>query len=359
MPEDRQFRVAVVGLRVGVNMLDALASHPRAKVVSICDTDEPRLRELADQYGIGRIYLDYGQMLESEQLDGVCIATPNRLHVPMARLALERGLHVMCEKPLALSTQDARDLLLLARRKGVTHAVNFSNWTNPAVRYVKDLIDAGELGRIYQAHLAYLQDWLADATAPYSWRNSKADSGTGALGDLGSHVIDLGRLFAGEIGSVSATLAVIIAERHSPDGSLRRVDADDLVDMQIRFRSGTLASLRVSRVARGFGDYRRIELYGERSALILEIDSNVIRVTRADEANLMTGRDFRLVFARDARRGEGRWTGNTIAWADAALEGRPFSPNFEDGLRCQQVIDAAVRSDAERRWIDLPADEQS
>jgi predicted dehydrogenase len=359
MPEERRLRVAVVGLNMGAEMLAALAAHPRAQVVAICDTDKPRLDTLAKKYGVARTYRDYQQMLDHETFDGICISTPNRLHAPMARVAMERGLHVMCEKPLAMDTEEAQDLLRLARRKGITHAVNFSNRPNPAVRFVKELIDAGTLGHVNQAHIAYLQDWLSDASTPYSWRNSLADGGPGALGDIASHVLDLGRLFLGEIAAVSAQLAIITAERAAPDGSLRRVDADDLVDMHVRFRSGTLASVRASRVARGYGDYRRVELYGERASLILELNVSVIRVLRADEATRFTDRDFRTVFAYDARNGGSIWTENTVEWVDAALEGRQMSPSFEDGMRCQQVIDAAVKSDAERRWIDLPAGEPS
>jgi predicted dehydrogenase len=127
MPELQPLRVAVVGLHMGAAMLDALTSYSRACVVAICDRDESRLRAMAEQYGIHRTFLDFEQMLDGVELDGVCISTPNRLHVPMVRLALERGLHVMCEKPLALDTEEAQGLLHLARQKGVTHGVNFSN----------------------------------------------------------------------------------------------------------------------------------------------------------------------------------------------------------------------------------------
>lgn len=325
-----RLRVAVVGLRMGAAMLDALAAHPRAEVVALCDPAEERVRPLAERHGIDRLYGDYGEMLAAEDLDGVCISTPNRLHTPMVRAALERRLHVMCEKPLTLDTGEARQLVAEARAIGVTNATNFSNRPNPAVNYMKAQIDAGVLGRIYEVHLAYLQDWLSDPAAPHTWRNSLAESGSGALGDIGSHVLDLGRLFAGEVASVSAHLGVVTPERLDAEGVARTVDADDLAYLQLRFAGGA---------------------HGALASLVLEIDTGVSRVLRADEPTAWRGDGFREVFATDTRQPS--WGGNVLEWVDAALERREMSPSFEDGLRCQEILDAAIRSHAERRWIDL------
>jgi predicted dehydrogenase len=344
-------RVAVVGLRMGAAMLEALIRHPRAEVVAICDPVEERTEALAQKYGIDGTYLDFESLMEAETLDGICISTPNRLHAPMVRTAIERGLHVMCEKPLTLDTGEARELLALARAAGITHGTNFSNRPNPAVHFMKEQIAQGVLGRVYEAHLAYLQDWLADTGAPYTWRNSRAESGSGALGDIGSHVLDLGRLFLGEITAVSAHLGIVTPERVRPDGTVDVVDADDLAYMQFRFASGTQGLLRVSRVARGRCDIRRVELYGEKASLVLEIDKGISRVLRADEATAWRGDGFRTVFAHDANRST--WGGNVTAWVDAALEGREMAPSFEDGLRVQQICDAALRSDDEQRWVNV------
>lgn len=346
-----RLRVGIAGLRMGAAMLEALARHPRAEVVALCDPVEARVRTLADKYTVPAIYADYGEMLAAEDLDGVCISTPNRLHTPMVQEAIERGLHVMCEKPLTLRTSEARMLLDQARAAGITHGINFSNRPNPAVRYMKELLDADVCGRIYEVHLAYLQDWLADPEAEYSWRNSRAESGSGALGDIGSHVLDLSRLFLGEITSVSAHLGIVTPERAHPDGTVGVVDADDLAYMHMRYANGAYGLLRVSRVTRGRCDIRRVEVFGERASLVLEIDYGISRVLRADERTQWHGDGFREVFAHDARIST--WGGDTQAWVDAALEGREMAPNFEDGLRSQEILDAAIRSDAERRWVDL------
>jgi predicted dehydrogenase len=336
---------------MGAAMLDALARHPRAQVCALCDQVEERVSTLADTYKVPAIYGDYAEMLASEELDGVCISTPNRLHTPMVQAALDRGMHVLCEKPLTLDTAEARSLLEQARAAGITHGINFSNRPSPAVKYMTEQLAAGVCGRIYEAHLTYLQDWLSDPEAEYTWRNSRAESGSGALGDIGSHVLDLGRLFVGEVASVSAHLGIVTPERARPDGSTGTVDADDLAQMQLRFANGTYGLMRVSRVARGRCDIRRIELFGERASLVLEIDHGLCRVLRADERTQWRGDGFREVFAHDPRIST--WGGNTLEWVDASLEGREMSPNFEDGLRSQEVLDAAIRSHAERRWIDL------
>src|SRR5205823_3615389 len=162
---ERRFRVAVAGLRVGREHVVALAKHPAVKIRAVCDAVEERAREMAAAFRVPAIYADYEAMLAQEELDGVCIATPNHLHAPMIRAAMRRGLHVMCEKPLALDADEARDLLAQARAAGLTHATNFSNRPNPAVHYVQEQLAAGVLGRIYEVHLTYLQDWLSEPAA--------------------------------------------------------------------------------------------------------------------------------------------------------------------------------------------------
>ncbi|MGH2344726.1 MAG: Gfo/Idh/MocA family protein, partial [Chloroflexota bacterium] len=246
MAQDRtdKLRVAVAGVRIGEGHLQALATHPRAEIVAICDVNEVLLETMAGRFAVPRSYTGFEDMLEAEQLDGICIATPNRLHTPMVRAALTRGLHVLCEKPLTLDTAEAESLLGEARASGLTHAINFSNRPNPAVAYVKEKIDDGALGRIYEIHLAYMQDWLSDPNAPYTWRNSRAESGSGALGDIASHVLDLGRLFMGEVSAVSAHLAIVNTERTLLNGDRAAVDADDLAYLHLQYASGTHGALR-------------------------------------------------------------------------------------------------------------------
>ena len=348
---ERRFRVAVAGLRVGQQHLVALARHPAAEIRAVCDAVEERAREMARAFSVPAIYADYEAMLAAEDLDGVCLATPNHLHAPMIRAALQRGLHVMCEKPLALDAAEARDLLEQARAAGLTHATNFSNRPNPAVHYVQEQLAADVLGRIYEVHLTYQQDWLSEPAAPYTWRNSRAESGSGALGDIASHMLDLGRLLVGEVAAVSAHLGVVTPERVRPDGTVGRVDADDLAYLHLRYANGVHGLVRVSRVARGRCDVRRVELYGERASLVLEMDKGVNRVLRADEPTMWRGDNFRVVFAFDPN--VRTWGGNVLAWVDAAQARREMRPSFEDGLRCQEILDAALRSHAEQRWIDV------
>jgi predicted dehydrogenase len=348
---EQRLRVAVAGLRIGREHLVALAKHPAAEIRAVCDPVEERAREMATAFGVPAIYGDYEAMLAKEDLDGVCIATPNRLHAAMIRAALRRGLHVMCEKPLALDAAEARDLLAEARATGLTHATNFSNRPNPAVHYVQEQLAADALGRIYEIHLTYLQDWLSEPAAPYTWRNSLAESGSGALGDIASHMLDLGRLFVGEVAAVSAHLGVVTPERVRPDGTVGRVDADDLAYLHLRYANGPHGLVRVSRVARGRCDLKRVELYGERASLVLEMDKGVDRVLRADEPTMWRGDNFRVVFAFDPN--VRTWGGNVMAWVDAALARREMRPSFEDGLRCQEILDAALRSHMEGCWIDV------
>ena len=349
--DGRRLRVGVVGLRMGRGHLQALSEHPRAEIRAVCDPVEERAQEMSQTFHAPGVYADYEAMLNAEELDGVCIATPNRLHAPMVREALRRGLHVMCEKPLTLDTGEARELLAQAREAGLTHATNFSNRPNPTVRYMKQQIEAGVLGRVYEVHLTYLQDWLSDPNAPYTWRNSAAEGGSGALGDIASHMLDLSRFFIGEVVAVQAHLAVVTPERRRDDGTIGRVDADDLAYLHLRYDNGVHGLARVSRVARGRCDIRRVELFGEQASLVLEMDKGVNRVRRADEPTAWHGDGFRDVFAADPALSN--WGGNVKEWVDASLDRREMHPGFDDGLRCQQILDAAVRSHHEGHWIDV------
>ena len=347
----RRLRVAIVGLGMGELMLDTVSASPRAFVSALCDAREAHARSLAERFRVPAVYTDYDEMLATEELDAVCICTPNRLHAPMVRAAIGRGLHVMCEKPLTLDSGEARALVAAARAAGITHGINFSNRSNPAVQYIRTQLEAGVCGRIREVHLTYLQDWLSDPDAGYSWRNSRAESGSGVLGDLGSHVLDLSRIFVGEVAAVSAQLAVVTPERPRADGTTGVVDADDLAHVHLRYVTGAYGLLRVSRIARGRCDVRRVELFGDRASLVLEVDAGVNRVLRADAMTGWRADGFREVYAYDPAIST--WGGNTAAWIDAVLDRRPMSPDFEDGLRCQEILDAAVCSDKERRWIDL------
>jgi predicted dehydrogenase len=344
-------RVAVAGLRIGEWHARAVAEHPRAVLQAVCDANLERAQAVGAKHGAKSVYTDFTAMLDSEDLDGLCVVTPNALHVPMVRAALDRKLHVMCDKPLTLDTREARSLLAMARENHVTHGINFSNRPNPTVRFVQDQIERGLLGRVYEAHLTYLQDWLSDAEAPYTWRNSKAESGSGALGDIGSHVLDLGRLFVGEVQSVSAQVGTVVHERIGTDGALKTVDVDDLAYLHLQFDSGTRGLVRVSRVARGRCDIRRVELFGERASLVLEIDQGVNRVLRADEMTAWRGDGFREVFAHDPRAWF--WGGNISTWIDSALKGEEMTPSFEDGLRCQEILDAALLSADEHCRVNV------
>lgn len=332
-------------------MLNAVSTSPRASVAALCDARDTHARSLAGRYDVHAVYSDYDEMLATEELDAVCICTPNRLHAPMVRAAVARGLHVMCEKPLTLDAAEAHSLVVAARGAGITHGINFSNRSNPAVQYIQTQLETGVCGRIREVHLTYLQDWLSDSNAEYTWRNSRTESGSGVLGDLGSHMLDLSRVFIGEVSAVSAQLAVVTPERPRGDGEMGIVDADDLAHVHLRYANGAYGLLRVSRIARGRCDYRRVELYGDRASLVLEVDTGVTRVLRADSMTGWRGDGFREVYACDPA--VPTWGGNTVAWIDAICDGRPMSPDFEDGLRCQEILDAAIRSDDERRWIDL------
>ena len=240
-------RVGVIGTSWYADLahLPRMKSHPRAQLAAICGRNRQRADEMATKYDIPAVYTDYRAMIEAGGLDAVVVSTPDDLHYPMTMSALDVGLHVLCEKPLALTLAQAQEMYERAEAAGLKHMVCFTyRWWPPAFRYLKQLIEEGYLGRLYQARFTYLGGYARRPYYQWKWDRQR---GLGSLGDLGSHMIDLARWYGGEIARVSACLGTFV-ERPGPE-SAPLDPANDACTMTVQFQSGAMATIECGAVA--------------------------------------------------------------------------------------------------------------
>ncbi|MFL5337662.1 MAG: Gfo/Idh/MocA family protein, partial [Geminicoccaceae bacterium] len=247
--------------------------RPRLQVVA--DINAVAAERACARFGFARATGDWRELVADPAVGLVSITSPNLLHKEMALAAIAAGKHVYCEKPLALTAIDARELAQAAEAKGVRTLVGYNYLCSPAVRHIRHLLEAGELGALTYLRASFEEDYMADPAVPFSWRCERAKAGSGALGDLGSHAISLARYLAGPIVEVIADAAVVVPERAvAPPGGdlqfarveapseLRTVENEDIAHGLFRFASGLLGSLTASRTAWGRKNGPDLELYG-------------------------------------------------------------------------------------------------
>jgi predicted dehydrogenase len=346
------------------------AFYPRTSPVRqqvIVGRDERAVTEAADQYGWVEAATDWRSVLERDDIDIVDVCTPGHLHCEVAIAALEAGKHVLVEKPLANSVAESAAMVAVAEEaagRGVVSMVGFNYRRVPALALARQLIAEGRIGAVRQVRATYLQDWLADAGAPMTWRLRKETAGSGALGDLGSHVVDQVQWLLGErVTSAAGRLHTFVAERVGDEGP-EPVTVDDAAWATLETHSGAIASVEVSRMATGRKNGLTIEVYGTDGALSFDLE-------RLNELLLLTGSDdptagFRRVLVTEESHPylTAWWPpGHILGWdhtftsqaADflaAISTGDAPSPSFADGLAVQQVL-AAVEESAARAGARL------
>jgi predicted dehydrogenase len=351
-------RVGIVGTSWWVEWMLApsIGSHPQAEIASICGREQQRASEVASRFGIAQVYADYQEMIEAGNLDALVVATPDDLHYPVTMAALDAGLHVLCEKPLALNASLARALYEKAEAAGVRHMVNFTWRWLPEFQHLHHLIQDGYLGRPFHSHWQFQGGW--GRIPAYGWRYDRQRS-NGMVGDLGSHMIDRARWCLGDVSRVSAHLATFI-EREGPDGQPLR-GTNDAASLVLEFESGARGTIYVSSVAyvgdRSFEE--RVTLHGDEGTL--EAGYAVggssagawLQGARGDEpeprpiplpASLLEGIDRARPFDEQL---SALFTSHPVSgrlFIDSILEERPVSPTFYDGWKVQQVVDAALDS---------------
>ena len=342
------------------------------RLVAVCGRDQAALTAMAARYGYEKAYTDWRDMLADDAVQLVDNGGPNDTHAEPSILAAEAGKHVFCEKPLARTAEEAKAMLDAVTKAGVKHGVAFNYRFVPAIRQAKLLIDSGALGRIYHFRAMYLQEWiLPHYNTPHLWRMDKKRAGTGAIGDLAAHIVDLGRYLVGEMKSVSGLTRTFIEERPLPDGSgMAKVDVDDAFVATVEFANGAIGSLEGTRLAAGRKNYEVLEINGEKGSLRFNLERlNELEVYWVDDEP-QTTQGFRNVMVTE---GVHPWLshwwppGHIIGWEhtfihelthflDSIVNDKPVAPvgaTFEDGYRAALVCDGILKSAATRRQIDL------
>jgi predicted dehydrogenase len=340
--------------------------EPRMKV--ICGRTRGNVEAAARQYGWEEASTDWRAVVTRPDIDLVDISTPGDLHAEIAIAAARAGKAVFCEKPLANSIDEARAMVAAVDEAGVVHMLCHNYRRIPAVMLAKSLIDAGRIGTIRHFRGTYLQDWIADPEFPLVWRLDKAQAGSGALGDLGAHVVDLARYLVGEIRDVCGHLETFINERPLPGHPAARgvVTVDDASLALARFENGAIGTIEATRVAPGRKNWNRFEINGSTGTIAFDLERmNELEVYL--EGDDVAVRGFHRVLATEPEHPfvKSWWPpGHIIGYEhtfvhtvfdllEAIADERVPSPNFHDGLRNQLVLSAIEASSTSRRWVTV------
>jgi len=341
---------------------------PRLKV--LCGRDAKAVKGAAAKLGWEETATDWREVVSRPDIDIVDVSTPGDSHAEIAIAAAQAGKVVLCEKPLANTVKDAKAMLAAVKKAGVLNMVCHNYRRAPAVQLAKQLIARGDLGKIYHYRGTYLQDWILDPQLPLLWRFQKEKAGSGALGDIASHSIDLARFLVGEITEVAGALETFIKTRPlvANPGKKGRVTVDDAALAVVRFANGALGTIEGTRVAPGRKNYNRFEINGSKGSVAFDLE-------RMNELELFTTADdgavqgFRKIIVTEPAHHayiKGWWPpGHIIGYEHTfthtvydlleAMAGKKKSvkPDFEDGVRNQQVLQAIEKAAANRRWAKV------
>ena len=345
--------VGIIGLGFGRAHIPAFQSQG-CEVVAVCQRDQKVAREIATRYGVSGVFERWQDMLEQTRPDIVVIASPPAIHRDIAVAALEAGAHVLCEKPLAMTAEEGREMIAAAQRTKRTAMTSF-NWRYiAAMQRLHTMAEAGFLGRVFHINVRWMGARGADEEAPITWRMDRAQAGHGAMGDMGVHVIDLIRWSFGEFKQLTAQAGIAYPGRTVP-GTSKIVDSEDFCTVTAELVSGAHLNLFTSRAARGTAE-QTLEVYGAAGALQYRLDREKPRWWWGELRAAAKGSGFAPVklsagLPRSAGEGDAlEVTGKTTIGPlvkrvlAAARKGESPSPSFEDGMRAQAVLDAVLES---------------
>lgn len=341
------------------------------RLVAIAGRTEEATAEAARRYGYEQYYTDWRKMLDNDAVQVFDNGGPNDAHAEPCIAAAGAGKHIICEKPLARSAAEAKSMLDAVNKAGVKHMVSFNYRFVPAIVQARKLIESGALGRIFHFRAVYLQEWIIDPNFPKVWRLDKKVAGSGALGDLGAHIIDLARFLVGEPRRVMGMTKTFVEERPLPDGSGKgKVDVDDAFISLFEFENGALGTLEASRFCQGHKNYEVLEINGENGSIKFNLERlNELEVFYPNEEPKET-RGFHTVLVSESYHPYwGNWWphGHMIGWEhsfihefhhffDAIVNNKnvaPYGATFEDGYRNAVICDAVVESARTRCAVDI------
>lgn len=383
----QKIKTGIIGTGfIGPTHIEAVRRLGYAEVVALADIDDATAQAKAQQFSIGKAYGDYRQLINDPEIDVVHICSPNSFHYQMAKEALLAGKHVLCEKPLTMTSQEAAELIALAKEKQLANAVHFNIRFYPVITQVREMIRAGELGTIFAINGSYQQDWLFKET-DYSWRLEPKFSGESrAVADIGSHWLDAVEFMTGcRVSGVCADFATFHKTRKKPLKAVETysgkiltpedyedvtIGTEDYASVLLHFTGGAHGSLTVNQVAAGRKNRIWFEVYGSKKAIAIDTESpNQIWIGNRDEANQILMKDASLMYPK---------AGEIISFPGGHNEGFPDTikqfagkfyrfiqnegyqngatpafPTFEAGKRELVLCENIVQSAQEERWVQI------
>jgi predicted dehydrogenase len=352
------------------------------RMAALAGRDAAKVKEAAERLGWASTETSWQAVVERDDVDLVDVCTPGDTHAEIAIAALAAGKHVLCEKPLANTVAEAEQMAAAAEtaaRDGVRAMVGFTYRRVPAIAFARRLVADGRLGELHHVRAQYLQDWIVDPDAPLSWRLDKQKAGSGALGDIGAHIVDLTQFVTGDaITSVTGRLETFVTERPLPaehaglSGTAGEgrgpVTVDDAAAFVATFTGGALGVFEATRFANGRKNAIRLEINGSRGSLAFDFeDMNVLHFFDGDDP-ATEGGFRRIVVTEPQHPYVGAWwpPGHGLGYehgfthqvvdlvGDLAADRQP-RPSFADGLQVQRVLAAVEESSGTGRWAEVPA----
>lgn len=354
-------------------------------MVALCGRNKAKVDAVRDRFGWAESAYDYDALLARDDIDVVDITSPNNDHVPMVLKAAAAGKHILCEKPLATNLADAKTALAAVKKAGVMHMIMHNYRRCPAISLAKEMIAGGELGEIYHWRGFYLQDWLMSPDVPMMWRVQKKIAGSGSLGDLMAHSIDLANWLVGDIDSVACTMKTFIKKRPmlaDVDGGLGgkaaagakmgTVDVDDGVITLARFKSGALGTFEATRFAAGRKNYNSFEINGSKGSIVFDLENmNQLKYYNCNDDPRELG--FRTIQATADVHPYMSFGNGPRFWPVAHIIGyehtfmnsifdfvqgiatkKSPTPNFEDAVKTQAVLEACDMANKADAWVKVP-----
>ena len=341
------------------------------RLVAIAGRNEQAVKTAAARYGYESYYTDWREMLKNDRIQLFDNGGPNDAHAEPCIIAAGLGKHILCEKPLARSTAEAAGMLEAVTKAGVKHMVGFNYRFVPAIRQARYLIEKGLLGEIYHFRAVYLQEWVADPNFSMIWRLDQKMAGSGALGDLGAHIIDLARFLVGEPRKVSAMTRTFIKQRPAAgEAGMVDVKVDDAFEAVVEFENGAIGTIESSRFCPGRKNHQAIEINAAKGSIVFNLERlNELEVYWKGETPRETQGFHNVIVTESFHPFWEHWwpQGHIIGWEhtfvheiahflDAIVNEKdvaPYGATFEDGYRNAVICDAILRSAASERHVTI------
>ena len=376
----KEIRVALIGHKfMGVAHSNAyrnvgMWTDIPVKVVMKClcaEDSMENLEKFAAKYGWESCETEWRKVVKRNDIDLISIAAPNYLHKEIAIEAARNGKHILCEKPLANNLDDAREMLKAVENAGVKHCCGYSYRFTPSLALARQLVQEGRIGRIYHVFVRYAQDWIINPNFGMVWRFDKKIAGSGPLGDLSAHSIDMTRFVTGlTFKEVAGNLQTLIKERpldgNDPNGPKGKVTVDDVAQFLVNFEGGATGCFESTRLATGRKNYNTIEVNGEKGSIFWNFEDQNYLMFYGNEQSPEEAGFRKINVTHDVHPYKGGWwpQGHGIGYADSfvievaefirsIVENTPFSPSFEDGVKCQEVLEAIEHSSEKRTWMEV------